>query len=355
MMLLLFLISLINNMASLLPKNIYGCPHLFLAPMEGVGDRAFRRAMAALGGFDEACTEFLRVPSNAHVVSLARRYVAEETFPIPQAAQLMGSDPDLMADMAREVVKRGAPRVDLNCGCPSNTVTGRGAGSSLLKEPNHLYKVAKAMVDAVDVPVTAKLRSGFEDTSLFKENLLAAQASGIRYLTLHPRTKVDGYGPPARWDLIAEAKQLLNIPVVGNGDILTVQDALNMLRQTKCDGLMIGRGSVINPFIFHEIKSHFAGVSFQRYWDEFMNFLNTFIADIPAEMTERGKLNKLKQLFGFLFKGNSWLLERRQTILASPYRDWNSFLDFALGIFQQGWEYGSHPVRHQVDSSECTC
>lgn len=328
---------------NLLPKNTYGCPYLLLAPMEGVGDRAFRRAMAAMGGFDEACTEFMRVPMNAHVVSLAKRYVATETYPIPQAAQLMGSDPILMADMAQEVVKRGAHRVDLNCGCPSNTVTGRGAGSSLLKEPDHLYQVAKAMVDAVQVPVTAKLRSGFADTTLFKENLLAAQASGIGYLTLHPRTKVDGYGPPARWDLIAAAKQLLKIPVVGNGDILTVEDAVSMLKQTNCDALMIGRGSVINPFIFHEIKAYYSGIPFQRSWEKFMLFLNTFIVDIPAEMTLRGKLNKIKQLFGFLFKANSWLLEQRKAILTSNYPSIESFLDFALPLYQQGWQYEFRP------------
>lgn len=329
---------------------MHGCPYLLLAPMEGVGDRAFRRAMAAVGGFDESCTEFMRVPTNAHVVSLAKRYVANETYPIPQAAQLMGSDPQLMADMAREVVKRGAPRVDLNCGCPSNTVTGKGAGSSLLKEPNHLYQVAKAMVEAVPVPVTAKLRSGFEDTSLFKENLLAAQASGIQYLTLHPRTKIDGYGPPARWDLIAEAKQLLKIPVVGNGDILNVQDALNMLKQTGCDALMIGRGSVINPFIFHEIKAYFCGTPFQPSWKDFILFVNTFIDDIPTEMTLRGQLNKIKQLFGFLFKGNPWLLEQRKIILTSHYPTLESFLELALPLYRQGWEYGFNPSQHQIQS-----
>lgn len=336
---------------SFLPKNKDGCPTLFLAPMEGVGDRSFRRAMAAMGGFDEACTEFMRVPTNAHVISLAKRYVVDETHPIPQAAQIMGSDPELMADMAREVAKRGAPRIDLNCGCPSNTVTGRGAGSSLLKEPDHLYRVAKSMVDAVDVPVTAKLRSGFDDTTLFKENLLAAQASGIKFLTLHPRTKVDGYGPPARWDLIAEAKQLLNIPVVGNGDILTVQDAVNMLNQTKCDALMIGRGSVTNPYIFHEIKAYFAGISYEHNWEKFKLFFNTFVDDMPLDVTVRGRMNKVKQLFGFLFKGNSWLLEQRKNILTSSCRTMESFLDFALPIYYQGWLHGMQPCRIQAEPS----
>jgi tRNA-dihydrouridine synthase C len=325
-------------MPTLLSKNQDGCPYLFLAPMEGVGDRAFRRAMASIGGFDEACTEFLRVPTNAHVASLAKRYQADETHPIPQAAQLMGSDPSLMADMAREISNRGAPRIDLNCGCPSNTVTGKGAGSSLLKDPRSLYAVAKAMVDAVDVPVTAKLRSGFEDTSLFKENLLAAQESGIRFLTLHPRTKVDGYGPPARWDLIAEAKQLLKIPVVGNGDILTVQNALEMLKQTKCDALMIGRGGVTNPFIFHQIKAHFAEKSYIPLWDAFLNYLQTFIQHFPLDMALRGRINKLKCLFGFLFRRNAWLESRREQILkADCTADIPSYLDFILPIYKEGF------------------
>lgn len=214
---------------AILPKNIDGCPYLLLAPMEGVGDRDFRQAMASIGGFDEAVTDFIRVPSNAHIPSLAKKYEVKETDPIPLAAQIMGADPILMAEMAIELQNRGAPRVDVNCGCPSNTVTGRGAGSSLLKDPSYLHEIVKACVDAVTIPVTVKMRSGFEDISLFKENLLAAQETGVQFITLHPRTKVDGYGPPARWDLIAEAKSLLRIPLVGNGDILTAADAKKML------------------------------------------------------------------------------------------------------------------------------
>ena len=235
---------------------------LILAPMEGVGDKTFRKAMASVGGFDEAVMDFLSVPKTAHVKSLAKKYQADEMNPIPMAAQLMGSVPELMADMAKEVERRGAKRIDLNCGCPSNTVTGNGAGSSLLKNPNLLHTIAKAMCKAVSVPVTLKMRSGYENTTLFKENLKAAEESGIAFLTLHPRTKIDGYGPPAKWELIAEAKSILKIPVVGNGDILTVQDALNMIKQTNCDALMIGRGSIINPFIFQQIKDHFPRQTF---------------------------------------------------------------------------------------------
>ncbi|MBS0651546.1 MAG: tRNA-dihydrouridine synthase family protein [Verrucomicrobia bacterium] len=306
--------------------------------MEGVGDRCFRRAMASIGGFDEAVTDFLRVPSNAHVQSLARVYEAEETKPIPLAAQLMGSDIELMAAMAQEVEKRGAPRIDLNCGCPSNTVTGRGAGSSLLKDPDLLNQVASAMVKAVRIPVTIKMRSGYDDTTLFQENLLAAQESGVRYITLHPRTKSDGYGPPAKWELIAAAKQILKIPIVGNGDILTVEDALRMLKLTNCDALMIGRGSVINPFIFHQIRSHFAMTTYLPKWESLLSFLETYISEIPSESSERLKINKMKQLMGFLFKANPILAELRQTMLTTTYKDFTSFYTFAISLLKEGWQ-----------------
>jgi tRNA-dihydrouridine synthase C len=322
---------------TVLPKDINGCPYLLLAPMEGVGDRSFRKAMASIGGFDAAVTDFLRVPRNAHVASLAKRYEADETAPIPLVAQLMGSDSDLMAEMAREIEKRGAPRIDLNCGCPSNTVTGRGAGSSLLKDPDLLYQIAKAMVKAVSIPVSLKMRSGYEDISLFKDNLSAAQESGVCYITLHPRTKVDGYGPPARWDLIAEAKSYLKIPLVGNGDILNVEDALRMLKITNCDALMIGRGSVINPFIFHQIRSHFSGNTYKPKWEALLHYFAIYRQESPPDGSERGKVGKMKQLMGFLFKGNEALLKQRQEILTSNFPDLDSFMNYALPLLKEAF------------------
>jgi tRNA-dihydrouridine synthase C len=321
----------------LLPKDGNNCPFLILAPMEGVGDRCFRKAMASIGGFDEGVRDFLRVPLNAHIKSLAAQYESHEILPIPLAAQLMGSDPSLMAVMAKEMELRGAPRIDLNCGCPSNTVTGRGAGSSLLKDPDYLYQIAKSMVEAVSIPVTAKLRSGFEDISLFKENLLAAQESGIKYLTLHPRTKVEGYGPPARWELIAEAKSLLKIPVVGNGDILNVDDALKMLKFTNCDALMIGRGSVINPFIFHQIKAHYAGSAYESTWTQLQQYLEIYLGEIPSGGSDKGKISKMKQLFSFLFKGNPYLLSKREEMLRFNCADLSIYLEYTIPILKSAY------------------
>jgi tRNA-dihydrouridine synthase len=309
--------------------------------MEGVGDTSFRKAMSSIGGFDEAVRDFLRVPKNAHIKSLASEYNANELAPLPIAAQLMGSDIELMAAMAQEIERLGAPRIDLNCGCPSNTVTGRGAGSSLLKDPDLLHQIAKAMVKAVNIPVTIKMRSGYEDTSLFKENLMAAQESGARFITLHPRTKIEGYTPPARWDLIAEAKSLLKIPVVGNGDILNVNDALSILEKTRCDALMIGRGSIINPFIFHEIQGHYSGNPFRPQWDDMVDYINSFVTALPPGMPVRTQVNKLKQLMGFIFKGNATLLESRNTILTAQHPDPHSFVAFALPHLKEGWRKAS--------------
>lgn len=315
---------------NILPVSPTGCPYLIVAPMEGVGDRCFRKAMAQIGGFDEAVTEFIRVPSNAHVKSLAAVYDSSEIAPFRLAAQIMGSDVNLMADMAREIERRGAPRIDLNCGCPSNTVTGRGAGSSLLKDPDFLYSVGKSIASSISVPFTIKMRSGYADISLFKENLLAAQETGAHFITLHPRTKVEGYTPPARWDLIAEAKSLLKIPLVGNGDILTVDDALNMLRITKCDALMIGRGSVINPFIFHQIKAHFSGETFMPNWELLDPYFTAYLAEIPGASSTKGKISKLKQLMSMLFKMNEELRGERQTMLTQAYENLEAFMHYAV-------------------------
>ena len=309
--------------------------------MEGVGDLPFRRAMASIGGFDQACTEFLRVPTNAHIPSLSKHYVAGETFPIPQAAQIMGSDPVLMGEMARALEERGAPRIDLNCGCPSNTVTGRGAGSSLLKTPELLFEIASSMVKAVAIPVSAKLRSGFSDVSLFRENLLAAQEGGIDFLTLHPRTKIDGYGPPARWDLISEAKSILSIPLVGNGDILSVADAHRMLLETKCDALMIGRGAVTNPWIFQEIRASFSGKTYVKTAASLDLFYRTFIENFSEGTPLRTRINKLKQIASFHFRANPILLEMRPSVLTGAYEDEWDFLEKILPQLKSGYRLES--------------
>ncbi|MCH1429728.1 MAG: tRNA-dihydrouridine synthase family protein [Chlamydiales bacterium] len=302
-------------------------PRLFLAPMEGLGDIFFRQAMSKIGGMDEMCTEFLRVPSNAHVRSLSKKFNPNElASSIPLACQIMGQDPDLLTQMGIHLYLRGAPRIDLNCGCPSNTVVGRGAGSSLLRTPDILYKIVRNMSSSIPIPVSVKIRSGFEDTSLFTEVLSAVQDAGASFITIHPRTKRQGYSGKANWQLIADAKKYLNIPVVGNGDLITVQDVLKLHQLSQCDGLMIGRGAIIRPWIFHEIKAHFSGAERPCPVKVSANFLNYFLdALIAADIPNKTKINKLKQCTNYLFQNNLPVSKEKKKLLRIQAEEANVF------------------------------
>ncbi len=305
--------------------------------MEGVGDRTFRKAITSIGGFDEAVAEFISVPAKAHVESIIKVYEKNELGPTPLIAQIMGADPDLMAATAVALEKKGAPRIDINCGCPSNTVTGRGAGSSLLRDPSYLYAITRTVVQAVSIPVSIKMRSGYEDISLFKENLLAAEESGVCFITLHPRTKVEGYTPPARWDLIAQAKQILHIPLIGNGDITSIEKAIQILSETNCDALMIGRGSLINPFLFHQIKAYFNKEYYSLPIGILSSYLLTFLQGFPPTLAKRNQVNKIKQLLSFLFKATPSLLEHRQAMLTSQFEEPKAFLHSMIPILEKNF------------------
>jgi tRNA-dihydrouridine synthase C len=178
------------------------------------------------------------------------------------SAQLMGSNAELLELAAKELASEGeAPRVDLNCGCPANVVTGKGAGSSLLLDPNLVYECMRSVKNGCEgypaVP-SLKMRVGFDDASLFRENVQAACEGGAEILTVHGRTKKQGYRGEADWEKIAEAKSIcekFGVMVVGNGDVTSCERAARILRETNCDGVMIGRGAVQDPLLFRRIKS----------------------------------------------------------------------------------------------------
>jgi len=309
------------------------CPLLMLAPMESLGDRWFRQAVnETVGGFDEACTEFMRIPNHANhpipaVKGIVATYHARELKNIPIGAQVMSSNPELLAlatDML--ITRREAPRVDLNCGCPANTVTGNGAGSSLLRTPEVLHECVKAMVQAAGgaAPVSVKMRSGYLDTSLFEENLLAAQEAGASFITIHPRTKLQTYDGRADWSLIARARQLLKIPVVGNGDVVSVAAARQLVKETGCGAVMVGRGAVTDPLLFHRIRASYEQPDLPWEWDEpevVVSFLRTYAqpcltpegcsasssatSNAPGEqhsnMSKAGFFGRMKKIMRYLF------------------------------------------------------
>ncbi len=306
------------------------CPPLYLAPMEGLGDHFFRKAIACIGGFDEACTEFIRVSSNVHIPFLSKKYDPNEIAPYPLAAQLMGQDPILLAQMTEALIIKGAPRIDLNCGCPSNTVVGKGAGSSLLKIPEHLYEIVSAMTKTARkrVPISVKMRSGYNDTSLLLANLDAAEKGGASFITLHHRTKIEGYTPPVYWDRIKLAKAHINIPLIGSGDINSPQDAKKMFEETGCDGLMIGRAAVRNPLIFHEIRAYFEGKPYKREWLLIQSYFQKFKEELESsDLKSRSVINKFKQLIANYFIDFPEALDLKKELLIQKDPSPQTFFD----------------------------
>lgn len=299
---------------------------MILAPMEGLGNFAFRRAIATIGGFDEATQEFIRIPTNAHIESVCKAYRKNDTYPIPLAAQIMCASSTLTTEVASILHTMGAHRVELNAGCPSNTVTGKGAGSSLLLDPERLYKIASALA-ASSCPVTSvKIRSGYESTSLFEENLHALEESGISYIAIHPRTKKEGYSGFANRDLIRQAKAMISLPIIGNGDITSYESAKSMIEHTGCDGIMIGRAAVTNPFIFHEIRAKCSNKIYAPTKAQLSVFIDTFHKSIITLHKEKGKIALLKQLFRFLYLKNETIKDYSKPMLRASYDSTNHFL-----------------------------
>ena len=237
---------------------------LFLAPLAGYTDMAMR-TVARAHGAEMTVTEMVSARALCYgdkkTPALARILDSE----LPAAVQIFGSEPDFMAEGAR-IVARGmdggvAPSaIDINMGCPVKKIVSAGDGSALMKNPALAYDIVRAVVSAISIPVTVKLRAGWdEEHKNAVEVALAVEEAGASLVTVHGRTRAQMYSGHASLDIIANVKNALHIPVVGNGDICSSSDALRMKRETECDGIMIGRGAVGNPFLFDEIRATLSG------------------------------------------------------------------------------------------------
>jgi tRNA-dihydrouridine synthase C len=241
---------------------------ILLAPMEGVVDAVMRDLLCAIGGIDICVTEFIRINDQLLPDKVFYKRCPEllnnsltKSSNTPVRVQLLGGKPQVIAENAASVASLGASAIDLNFGCPAKTVNNSDGGACLLKEPRRVHDIIAATRAAVPkhIPVTAKIRLGFDDRSLYLENALAAYEAGANELTVHARSKADGYKPPAYWEYIADITQAIPITVNANGDIWNLDDWKRCREVTGCTDFMLGRGLLSCPDLALQIKAWYRG------------------------------------------------------------------------------------------------
>lgn len=232
---------------------------VFLAPLAGITNLPFR-LIAKEAGCGLVCSEM--ISANGLVYGSKKTFELTDSLPEekPLSVQIFGSNPSIMAAAAIIVESTGADILDINFGCSVKKVIKTGAGAALMKDAGKAEAVLKAVRRAVNIPITIKIRSGWDKSGKDAfEIAQIAQNCGVNAITLHPRTAAQGFTGKADWEIIAKTKKMLLIPVIGNGDIKTPEDAVNMSKQTGCDAVMIGRAAIGNPWIIAEILSLFRG------------------------------------------------------------------------------------------------
>jgi tRNA-dihydrouridine synthase B len=286
-------------------RNIEITPPLILSPMAGVTDVSFRRLIKRRGGVGLTVSEFISVEgltrSNPKSKRQMRFYPDEQPF----AVQIFGGQVERMvmaAEMAEEV---GADILDINCGCPAPKVVKHGGGSGLLKDHQRLETILKEVKKAITIPLTIKIRAGFYDHTINAiETAKLAEVCGVEHIALHGRTKEQGYRGLANWDLVRQIKEVVSVPVSGSGDVTTIEGAFARFQETNCDGVLIGRGAMANPWIFRQIEDKILGREvFQPALADKRSILLEYFEMLREDMPETPAINRMKQLAGQFTRG----------------------------------------------------
>ena len=283
---------------------------ILLAPMEGLLDHALRDVLTRLGGVDRCVSEFIRITDMLLPERVFTRVMPElrnggrTVAGVPVRGQLLGSDPACMADNAARLASLGPTGVDLNFGCPAKIVNRHGGGAALLQTPELVGSIVAAVRRAVPahLPVSAKMRLGYNDDSQAEECAIAIAEAGASELVIHARTKAHGYRPPAYWSRIADIRSVVSLPIVANGEIWTVEDALRCQMESGCTSLMIGRGMVADPGLALAILARrpahagAAGVS----WSQIRPLLWVYWGLVCTRVEPRHRAGRIKQWLNFL-------------------------------------------------------
>ena len=281
---------------------------LILAPMEGLADDILRGVLTRAGRYDWCVTEFVRVTGTTLPRKSFTRVSPEllngacTAAGTPVRVQLMGSDPDCLAENAARLAELGPAGIDLNFGCPAPLVNRHRGGAALLDEPELLHRIAAAVRAAVPpgLTVSAKMRLGIEDTARALDCARALEAGGAQELVVHARTRRDGYRPQVRWEWVAHIREAVALPVIANGEVWSVAGWRAIRAATGCKDVMLGRGAVADPLLVERIRGTRAEVPDAADWRELQSLIADFWGQVLARLEARHAPGRLKQWLGLL-------------------------------------------------------